>query len=111
MSFQEEFEKRLHRARANRNWLFVKSLFRPSVIIVSYKRSGFQWFRQICYANLRRHAVMPPGARYQHFNIERVPKRNRLNRNALLLVRERLRPRVKGDRRHRAAADQSQQGA
>jgi hypothetical protein len=30
---------------------------------------------------------------------------------AQLLVRDRLRPRVKGDRRHRAAADQSQQGA
>jgi hypothetical protein len=88
MSFQERVEKRLHRLRADRNWLFVKSLFRPTIIIVSYKRSGFQWFRQICYANLRRHAVMPPGARYQHFNIERVPRRNRLDRNALLLVRD-----------------------
>lgn len=88
MSFQERVEKRLHRLRADRNWLFVKSLFRPTAIIVSHKRSGFQWFRQICYANLRRHAVMPPGARYQHFNIERVPAKNRLDRNAILLVRD-----------------------
>lgn len=88
MSFQERVEKSLHRLRADRNWLFVKSLFRPTVIIVSHKRSGFQWFRQICYANLRRHAVMPPGARYQHFNIERVPANNRLDRNAILLVRD-----------------------
>ena len=85
MSLQERVEKKLHRMRADRNWLFVKSLFRPTVIIVSHKRSGFQWFRQICYANLRKHAVMPPGARYQHFNIERVPAKNRLDRNALLV--------------------------
>lgn len=88
MSFQERVEKWSHRLRADRNWLFVKSLFRPTAIIVSHKRSGFQWFRQICYANLRRHAVMPPGARYQHFNIERVPAKNRLDRNAILLVRD-----------------------
>lgn len=88
MSLQERVDKKLHRMRANRNWLFVKSLFRPTVIIVSHKRSGFQWFRQICYANLKKHAVMPPGARYQHFNIERVPAKNRLDRNALLLVRD-----------------------
>lgn len=88
MNFQERVEKRLHRLRADRNWLFVKSLFRPTVIIVSHKRSGFQWFRQICYANLKKHAVMPPGARYQHYSVERVPERNRLNRNAILLVRD-----------------------
>jgi hypothetical protein len=88
MGLQERIDKKLHRLRADRNWLFVKSLFRPTAIIVSHKRSGFQWFRQICYANLRRHAVMPPGARYQHFSIERVPVKNRLDHNAILLVRD-----------------------
>lgn len=88
MGLRERVEKRRHRLRANRHWLFVKSLFRPTVILISHKRSGFQWFRQICYANLKRHAVMPPGARYQHFNIERVPAKNRLDRNAILLVRD-----------------------
>lgn len=88
MDLRESIDKKLHRLRATRHWLLVKSLFLPTAIIVSHKRSGFQWFRQICYANLRRHAVMPPGARYQHFNVERVPERNRLDRNAILLVRD-----------------------
>lgn len=88
MELQERFEKKLHRLRTTRNWLRVKALFLPSAIIVSHKRSGFQWFRQICHVNLQRHAVMPPGARYQHFNIERVPERNKLDHNAILLVRD-----------------------
>jgi len=88
MELQERLERMLRRLRATRNWLRVKALFLPTVIILSHKRSGFQWFRQICHANLDRHVVMPPGARYQHFNIERVPARNKLNRNAILLVRD-----------------------
>jgi len=88
MELQERLELKLRRLRATRNWLLLKSLFLPTVIIVSYKRSGFQWFRQICHANLNRHVVMPPAARYQHFNIERVPERNRLDNNAILLVRD-----------------------
>lgn len=88
MELQEKLERRLRRLRTTRNWLRVKALFLPSVIILSYKRSGFQWFRQICHANLKRHVVMPPGARYQHFNIERVPEKNQLRRNAILLVRD-----------------------
>ena len=88
MEMQERIELKLRRLRATRGWLRVKSIFLPSVIILSYKRSGFQWFRQICHANLRRHVVMPPGARYQHFNIERVPEPNALDRNAILLVRD-----------------------
>lgn len=88
MGLQDRLELRLRRLRATRNWLLVKSLFLPSAIIVSHKRSGFQWFRQICHANLHRHVVMPPGARYQHFNVERVPERNRLDGNAIMLVRD-----------------------
>jgi hypothetical protein len=85
---QDRIERKLRRMRATRGWLRVKSMFLPSVIILSYKRSGFQWFRQICHANLPHHVVMPPGARYQHFNIERVPQPNALDRNAILLVRD-----------------------
>jgi hypothetical protein len=88
MELQDRFELKLRRLRATRNWLRLKALFLPSVIILSHKRSGFQWFRQICHANLKRHVVMPPGARYQHFNIERVPEHNQLRRNAILLVRD-----------------------
>jgi hypothetical protein len=86
--FEQRFERKLRRLRANRHWLRVKSLFLPNVVILSHKRSGFQWFRQICHANLRRHVVMPPGARYQHFNVERMPERNRLQDNGILLVRD-----------------------
>jgi hypothetical protein len=88
VEFQQRIERKLRRLKATRHWLRVKSMFLPSVIILSYKRSGFQWFRQICHANLPRHVVMPPGARYQHFNIERVPQPNALDRNAILLVRD-----------------------
>jgi hypothetical protein len=88
LELSERVERRLRRLRANRHWLRVKSLFLPSVVILSHKRSGFQWFRQICHANLPRHVVMPPGARYQHFNVERLPERNRLDGNGILLVRD-----------------------
>lgn len=88
MEVNERVERKLRRLRANQHWLRVKSLFLPNVAILSFYRSGFQWFRQICHANLTRHVVMPPGARYQHFNIERVPERNRLNENGILLVRD-----------------------
>ncbi|HEY8517441.1 MAG TPA: sulfotransferase domain-containing protein [Candidatus Binatia bacterium] len=88
LALEQRIERRLLRLRANRHWLRVKSLFLPNVVILSHKRSGFQWFRQICHANMRRHVVMPPGARYQHFNVERVPEKNKLNHNAILLVRD-----------------------
>jgi len=86
--FEERVERRLRRWRANRHWLRVKSLFLPNVAILSHKRSGFQWFRQICHANMKRHVVMPPGARYQHYSVERMPETNRLDRNGILLVRD-----------------------
>ncbi len=88
MELSARVERKLRRLRTNRHWLRVKSLFLPAVVILSHKRSGFQWFRQICHANLRRHVVMPPGARYQHFNVERLPEKNRLDGNGILLVRD-----------------------
>jgi hypothetical protein len=60
----------------------------PNVVVLSHYRSGFQWFRQICHANLYRHVVMPPQARYQHYPVERLPPNPRLDRNAILLVRD-----------------------
>ncbi|HZR84404.1 MAG TPA: sulfotransferase domain-containing protein [Candidatus Binatia bacterium] len=84
----DRVRKRILRARANKHWLRVKSLFLPNVVVLSHYRSGFQWFRQICHANLGRHVVMPPQARYQHYGVERLPPRPRLDRNAILLVRD-----------------------
>ncbi len=84
----ESVQKRLWRMRRNQNWLRIKALYRPNVVILSHHRSGYQWFRQICDANLPRHVVMPPGARYQHYNIERLPVPNKLDRNGVLLVRD-----------------------
>jgi len=82
------WHKRVLRLRASRPWLGVKSLFLPSVVILSHYRSGFQWFRQICHANLYRHVTMPPRARYQHYSVERMPPHPKLDRNAILLVRD-----------------------
>jgi hypothetical protein len=62
MEMQERIELKLRLATRHARMAAVKSIFLPSVINPSYKRSGFQWFRQICHANLRRHVVMPPGA-------------------------------------------------
>ena len=84
----DALQKKLFRLRANKHWLRVKSLFLPNVAILSHYRSGFQWFRQICHANLYRHVVMPPQARYQHFCVERLPPRPMLDRNGILLVRD-----------------------
>jgi hypothetical protein len=81
-------EQRLHRWRTTKNWLRVKAWFLPNVVVLSHYRSGFQWFRQICHANLHRHVVMPPQARYQHYSVERLPPHPKLDRNALLLVRD-----------------------
>ncbi len=84
----DALRKKLLRLRASRHWLRVKYLFLPNVVIASHYRSGFQWFRQICHANLYRHVVMPPQARYQHYGIERLPPHPKLARNAILLVRD-----------------------
>ena len=88
MQASASLERRLRRLRTNQNWLRVKALFLPNVAVISHYRSGFQWFRQICHANLYRHVVMPPQARYQHYGVERLPPHPRLDRNALLLVRD-----------------------
>ena len=48
----EHVQTRLWRWRRNQNWLRLKALFLPNVVIVSHHRSGYQWFRQICDANL-----------------------------------------------------------
>jgi len=81
-------ETYLWRLRRNQHWLRLKALFLPNVVILSHHRSGYQWFRQICHANLYRHVVMPPGARYQHYNVERMPANNKLDHNGILLVRD-----------------------
>lgn len=84
----DTWRRRILRLKASRPWLGVKSLFLPSVVILSHYRSGFQWFRQICYVNLYRHVTMPPRARYQHYSVERLPPHPKLDRNAILLVRD-----------------------
>jgi hypothetical protein len=84
----ERWQRRVLRLRSSKPWLRVKSLFLPNAVILSHYRSGFQWFRQICHANLYRHVTMPPQARYQHYNVERMPPNPKLDRNAILLVRD-----------------------
>jgi Sulfotransferase domain len=84
----DRWQTRLIRLRANRHWLRIKYLFLPSVVVLSHYRSGFQWFRQICHANLYRHVTMPPQVRYQHYSVERMPPNPKLDRNAILLVRD-----------------------
>ncbi|MEY4947822.1 MAG: hypothetical protein RL698_33 [Pseudomonadota bacterium] len=81
-------ERRRAKLRSSKLWLWWKGLWQPHVVILSHYRSGFQWFRQACRANLDRHAVMPPQSRYQHFGVERMPPGRPLDRNALLLVRD-----------------------
>lgn len=81
-------QRRIAKFRTSKGWLRIQYLWRPNVVVLSHWRSGYQWFRQICWANLERHVVMPPQARYQHFNVERMPPNPRLDRNAILLVRD-----------------------
>ncbi|MBU6283212.1 sulfotransferase domain-containing protein [bacterium] len=81
-------ERRRAKLRSSKPWLFAKGLVQPHVVILSHYRSGFQWFRQVCRANLERHAVMPPQSRFQHYPVERMPPGRPLRRNALLLVRD-----------------------
>lgn len=85
---QRDWRARIAKLRTSKGWLRLQYLWRPNVVVLSHWRSGYQWFRQICWANLHRHVVMPPQARYQHFNVERMPPNPKLDRNAILLVRD-----------------------